>query len=220
MALATELTNSYLFSGDGAGYLKIWDVSNFLNVTNLDQRHNVVELAHWKAHDECIVSIDYIERHRLILTASSDTRMKLWRFDQGGVFFAGSLGEGSQGWGLSSDTFYYDPVELEPPRGQAKAAPAAAPTVGAATDQGSDSGSFRGMPKLSTGPDESAEDTAGSSRTHDLIQQILTGRGSRKVAVPGTFRSLRTHDLADVMTTPRSNHGDTPRGGGLRRGGL
>ena len=96
VALATELTNSFLFTADGAGYLKVWDICQFLNVARLDQRSNIIELAHWRAHDGCITSLDYVEKHRLILSSSSDTRIKMWRFDslaEHGVTLAGVLGE-------------------------------------------------------------------------------------------------------------------------------
>jgi len=111
VSIATEPTNSFLFSADAAGYVKIWDVSSFLNVAGLDQKHNVVELAHWRAHgdkrhDACITSIDYIERHRLILTGGSDSKIKLWRWNTDGVTFAGALGEASAlHWQLSAPEF-------------------------------------------------------------------------------------------------------------------
>ena len=108
VALTTEATNSFLFTGDGAGYLKVWDICQFVNIAKLDQRNNVIELAHWKAHEGCIASLDYIEKHRLILSASSDTKIKMWKFDNGVeavIMCAGVLGE-TPGWNLAApDSF-------------------------------------------------------------------------------------------------------------------
>ena len=225
LSLATEATNSYLFTGDGTGYIKAWDVCRLLNVAGLDQSRNVIELAHWRAHDECVASLDYVEKHRLILSASTDTRIKLWRFDEHGVRLAGVLGEhdGSL-WSLSDPTTF-EAVALEPPPdaatadgapgapkdGSAKAA--GAPPAGALLDEdpddsGDDESEPRGRP---LGRGSSGGRDAPLHNTQDLISQILTGRAARRVQNASTFRSLRTHDLADVTQSPRQ--GDTPRGG-------
>ena len=51
VALATDPTNSFLVSGDARGYLKVWDVHQFTNAAGLDQKHNVIEVHHWRAHE-------------------------------------------------------------------------------------------------------------------------------------------------------------------------
>jgi len=225
VALATELTNSFLFSGDGAGYMKLWDICQFLNVAGLDQRGKVLELAHWKAHDDCIASVDFVEKHRLILTSSTDTHIKLWSFDGTGVFLAGILGETAALWSLS-DKLSFEPVELEPPRG-AKAAPPPAPApidgegapAPTSTDaNGDEAGS---VPKLNIRGGKSSPELEEAQEgpmydTPAMIQQILQGRGTRRQAAPGTFRSLRTHDLKDVSQSPRGT-GDSPRHERLQR---
>ena len=235
VSLATEPTNSYLFTGDSAGFLKIWDVSSFLNVTGLDQKNNVIELAHWRAHAECVTSIDCVERHRLILTAASDCRIKLWCFDKQGVSYVGALGEASAlGWQLD-DTSTFDPVEQEHAQGGQRAAPAGAPAsaigaVAAPGADGPDGGGAAGVavPKLKMGQggaaavddDDDDDDDGPVHNTHDLIQQILQGRGAARRAQgggQGTFRLLDTHPLKDVSATPRSASGDTPRGSRLGR---
>jgi len=64
--------------------------------------------------------------------------------------------------------------------------------------------------------DDDDDDDTPLHNTHDLIQQILIGRKGKSGAAAtaqGTFRSLHTHPLAEISSTPRS--GDTPRKGGL-----
>ena len=227
VALATEPTNSFLFSGDSTGYLKVWDISNFLNVTGIDQRSNVLEVAHWRAHGDrdlavCIVTIDYVERHRLIMSGGSDGRIKLWRFDTSGVSYAGALGE-STGvrWSLS-DSSSWEPVELEGAKVPAVApvtAPGGAPAAAGAKVPPLKIGKAVGRPAEKKVEDEDeAEDEGGPRDTHHLIQAILQGRGARKAqsSTQGVFRSLNTHSLAPISGTPRNNSGNSPRGRALR----
>ena len=204
VALATEATNSFLFSGDGAGYLKVWDICQFLNVPGLDQRGHVIELAHFRAHDDCIANIDFVERHKLILTASTDTRIKLWRFDNGGVFLAGVLGEWTAAWSLS-DPSTYEPVELELPAGSAvPGAATSVPTLGSASGAARPAAAVPNLPLHARGPQEEDD----SPPIEERIQQILQTKGARRPQVLGTFRSLRTHPLADVLPSPRSEPRD------------
>ena len=227
VALATEPTNSFLFSGDSTGYLKVWDISNFLNVTGIDQRSNVLEVAHWRAHGDrdlavCIVTIEYVERHRLIMSGGSDGRIKLWRFDTSGVSYAGALGE-STGvrWSLS-DSSSWEPVELEGAKVPAVApvtAPGGAPAAAGAKVPPLKIGKAVGRPAEKKVEDEDeAEDEGGPRDTHHLIQAILQGRGARKAqsSTQGVFRSLNTHSLAPISGTPRNNSGNSPRGRSLR----
>ena len=51
VALATDPTNSFLVSGDALGYLKVWDVHQLTNAAGLDQKRNVIEVHHWRAHE-------------------------------------------------------------------------------------------------------------------------------------------------------------------------
>lgn len=221
VALATELTNSFLFTGDGAGYLKVWDICQFVNIAKIDQRSNIIELAHWRAHDGCIASLDYVEKHRLILSSSTDTRIKLWRFDslaENGVTLAGVLGEqmGSL-WNLS-DVDMFEPVEQEDPpaptSGAARAPSATTPAEAGNDDLADDefaprTGS-RAMNRHSSLRGGAV--TEEGKNTQDLIHQILTGRGARKGAVSQpTFRALRTHPLAPV--SPRGDEVGQTRAG-------
>ena len=58
VALATDPANKFLFSGDSAGFLKVWDITRFVNVANIEQSRNVKELHHWRAHHPPMTSHD------------------------------------------------------------------------------------------------------------------------------------------------------------------
>ena len=208
MAMCTELTNSFLFTGDGAGYMKVWDICRFLNVAKLNQTGHVIEVAHWKAHEGSIASLDYVEKHKLILSASTDTHVKLWKFTAEGVFLAGILGETNPlQWSLSNpDTF--ELVEQEPSGRDGSAAPAPAPAADVDDDDEDDAPVQRSPVR----PKAAGAEVQGSN-TQDLIHQILAGRGQRRAPTVPTFRSLKTHSLTEV--SPRGA-GDSPRGGGGR----
>ena len=211
VALTTEATNSFLFTGDGAGYLKVWDICQFVNIAKLDQRNNVIELAHWKAHEGCIASLDYIEKHRLILSASSDTKIKMWKFDNGVeavIMCAGVLGE-TPGWNLAApDSFeVIEQVEDLPPKPKAEA-PSSEDADGFGDLHGK--GGMKARPVLAKKASKGAPEAEPTHNTQDLIHQILMKKGDKKGTLSQrTFSSLHTHKLAPV--SPRSEDIDSAR---------
>lgn len=113
VALATDPANRCLFTGDSAGFLKVWDISNFVNVGGIEQSRNVRSLHYWRAHCGTIASLDFVEKHNLILSASSDAHVKLWRVTPEGGRLAGILGSTPlKSWSLhDSDSFELVPQE-------------------------------------------------------------------------------------------------------------
>ena len=77
VALATDASNKLLFSGDSAGFVKVWGIANFVNVGGVEQSNNVKELHHWRAHEKAVASLDFIERKNLLLSASLDSQAQL-----------------------------------------------------------------------------------------------------------------------------------------------
>jgi len=129
VSMATNPENSFLFTGDTAGYMKVWDVHKFENKIGEDQRQNIIELFHWRAHDGCVASLDYIQspKHELVLSASADARCKLWAVTADGIVLAGVLGESSgPEWSLG-DLSNARPVEHEPRPGAGVLGSAAQP---------------------------------------------------------------------------------------------
>jgi len=225
VALATDPTNSFLFTGDGFGYIKVWDCCRILNVAALDQTGNLIELAHWRAHDQGITSLDYIERHSLILSASADTRIKMWSVSTSGVLLANILGE----WPnvALDDPSTFQEVTLEPPE---RVGGANAPVgVGDAKKGGTGDGDDE-----EEGDDEDAEayfakqqanatnkgDKKGAvsqepqHTTQDLISQILSKSAAkdplqRPHLQKGTMHKLKIHKLSEAAS---------PRLGGATQG--
>ena len=74
VALATDNANQLLFSGDSAGFIKVWGIAGFVNVSGIEQSDNVKEQHHWRAHRKAIASLDFIERKNLLLSASLDSQ--------------------------------------------------------------------------------------------------------------------------------------------------
>ncbi|KAK2884947.1 hypothetical protein Q8A73_021421 [Channa argus] len=86
-------TNKILVSGDTAGWLQIWDISQYA----LDIQHDSIcerppMLQCWKAHKRGLVSVQVLEvaDRLLVLTASSDGSAGLWTKDGDHV---GSFGQ-------------------------------------------------------------------------------------------------------------------------------
>ena len=77
----------------------------------------VRELFHWRAHEGCISSLDYIDKHGMVLSASADGRVKLWAVTAEGGALAGA------------------DLPVRPPRAPPRAAPACAPACGHRTHQ-------------------------------------------------------------------------------------
>ena len=111
-------------------HLQVWDIHKFLNVAGLDQQENLIELYHWRAHEGCIASLDYIDKPSgfkaegrtspietpvtgLVLSASADACVKLWYVSGEGGCLAGVLGAWNS-WSLG-DPSTFKPVPHEPP---------------------------------------------------------------------------------------------------------
>ncbi|XP_026171024.1 WD repeat-containing protein on Y chromosome isoform X2 [Mastacembelus armatus] len=77
-------TNKVLVSGDTAGWLQIWDISQYALDVQQESAHERPPLLHcWRAHTGGIVSVEAFEvADRLfVLTASSDGSAGLWTED-------------------------------------------------------------------------------------------------------------------------------------------
>ena len=145
-----------------------------------------------------------MEKHKLILSSSTDSRIKMWRFDSEGVFLAGVLGE-TPGplWSLDNSLGTFELVVQEARNNAGVSAPAPAPAAEEDEDEDDQ--------PVSRSPLRKAPSEVQGSNTQDLIHQILTGRGKQRSMNPVKLPQLRTHSLADVSQSPRGS-GDSPRG--------
>jgi len=210
VVLATEPTNSFLFTGDGLGYIKVWDCCQIVSTPGLDQRGHLIELAHWRAHDLGITSLDYIEKHNFILSASSDTRIKMWSVSTEGVLLANVLGE----WPhvALDDPSTFKKVELVKPKVPGASTSATTKILDDSADGDASSGHTSGQ-RVNAATAASANEPAAAPEpehtTQDLISQILSKSSAkdplkRSHLQAGTMHKLKIHELADLPPSPRA----------------
>ena len=87
-ALSTDPTNSYLFTGDSAGHVRVFDISQIKLAHDFDAASSFIELGAWRAHKQPITSVEYLPTRKLMMIASVDTDISLWSLDgkQVGMF--------------------------------------------------------------------------------------------------------------------------------------
>ena len=181
----------------------------------------------------------------MILSASTDSRIKLWRFDEQGARLAGVLGEWP-GWSLSDESTFeaVTPEVAEGGAGGREGSAAEGSARGsrqarAGADGGGGEGGGGGKEggkgggsgsDESDASDDSAEDDhplalagrrraggglhhhggggSGGDSTQQMINKILSRSSTRdplrRTAAHTKYR-LKTHDLTEVMPSPRSN---------------
>ena len=151
----------------------------------------------------CIASLEYIEKHRVILSASADCRVKLWSIDEAmGGCLAGVLGDSPQ-WALDDPTtFKLVPQEPKPREPTTRSRqPTATATVaggsGDAEDADADSDASG-----SEEDDSSDADQPEGGRVELNIAQLLSRTAKdasrRALHAPAIMHRLKIHELRDV----------------------
>ncbi|XP_073685089.1 cilia- and flagella-associated protein 337 [Garra rufa] len=106
MGLSTDQENSLLVTGDTAGFIKVWDISQYaLNAVDMESGEDLPQLMHsWRGHERAIVSSEVLvyESQLFILSASLDRKACLWT-TQGGC--VGCFGQEQQ-WDLKNPDTY------------------------------------------------------------------------------------------------------------------
>ena len=75
--LATNKDNSNIYTGDSRGYLRAWDIQEYGKSKSKTNKQPVCLLS-IRCHLEAIVSIEFMKDKGLLLTASTDRRVRLW----------------------------------------------------------------------------------------------------------------------------------------------
>ncbi|XP_028395533.1 WD repeat-containing protein on Y chromosome-like [Dendronephthya gigantea] len=96
LGLATDRANDILISGDTAGYVTVWDIKEYCNLSlemvvtkawmtakasSEDQHNFPPRQFRWRAHTQSIVSLQVVsqfQQDHFILSASTDCTAKLW----------------------------------------------------------------------------------------------------------------------------------------------
>lgn len=77
-ALATNSTNTLLFTGDSLGYVKIWNIDDMCTGLPGSRDGKPRQVASWRAHVQKVTSLVYIESSRVIVTGSADCSVRVW----------------------------------------------------------------------------------------------------------------------------------------------
>ena len=75
--LTSNRDSTTMYTGDSRGYVRAWSISDY-GFKKSKSRRQPVCLLSIRCHLEAIVSIEYLKDKCLLLTASTDSRVRLW----------------------------------------------------------------------------------------------------------------------------------------------
>ncbi|KAL1504561.1 hypothetical protein AB1Y20_008347 [Prymnesium parvum] len=89
--VCAEETNTFLFTGDSGGFVKVWDISDLVEHSSRVQplSHAAIKLVFsWRAHLCAVVRLEYLKGVEALVSASADCTVRLWTIsgEQVGVF--------------------------------------------------------------------------------------------------------------------------------------
>ena len=108
-AVAGEETNTFLISGDSAGYLKVWDISEMLDSREAGgpiRRETISLLFAWRGHVAAVSRLEYLKGIEGVVSASTDCTVRLWTLSGQQV---GLFGQEAR-WSLSERATWLDPA--------------------------------------------------------------------------------------------------------------
>ncbi|XP_028675795.2 WD repeat-containing protein on Y chromosome [Erpetoichthys calabaricus] len=108
LTLSTDELNRYLVSGDTAGTIRVWNITDY-GLQIIDQKSSLDPplLFSWKAHLGTIVSAQHFSLHSqsFIMSASADQTARIWTL---GGKFVGTFGQEKR-WNLENPSTYQHP---------------------------------------------------------------------------------------------------------------
>ena len=75
--LTANRNDTTLYTGDSRGYARAWSIKDY-GFKKSNSKRQPVCLLSIRCHLEAIVSIEYLKDKNLLLTASMDSRVRLW----------------------------------------------------------------------------------------------------------------------------------------------
>ncbi|MFT7804220.1 WD repeat-containing protein on Y chromosome-like [Arapaima gigas] len=201
LGLNSDRENRLLVSGDTAGFIQVWDISQFaLGAGNQTSPEQPPLLHCWRAHDSTLVSVEILafDAGLFVLSASTDQTACLWCCDGQ---YVGSFGQ-EQKWNLQDPKTYQ---HRRDPRGNRR-------------DAAEDDGSGR---KPSPGSGAQGPGTAGavdhghgskrpnsSSPTRGIIPEGSVGPSDRSGETPSKTTALKLRASRDLRgrTDARQQH--------------
>lgn len=74
-----------MVTGDRKGYLTLWNIGKFLEKPREDDMNTVTQVVRWRAHLSNIVSLEYVNSAKSIISGSADGSVRVW-WGNGGRF--------------------------------------------------------------------------------------------------------------------------------------
>ncbi|XP_064423730.1 WD repeat-containing protein 49-like [Latimeria chalumnae] len=109
LGVSTNQTNSVLVSGDTAGFIQVWDISEYGLHLNEKPLKKPPLLHSWRAHDSTVVSTEHFlfDSSSFIVSASSDKTARLWTAEGK---YVGTFGQEKK-WNLKNPLTYLHPKD-------------------------------------------------------------------------------------------------------------
>jgi WD repeat-containing protein 49 len=249
VAMCTDPTNFYLVTADGAGMVKVWDVSNFTlesetvgDKTKGKEKNSgkgggggIFALYRWRAHKKTISDVAFCDHIHMVVTASVDCTIKLWKLGAAGILPVGILGQASvwtwQGVGMKpvNEVDSLEGLEVWDPYVMGKKQE----RIESQRSGGGKKDSYRGR-RRGGGGDPVDDDTNSEDDQHySMYENIefepagkLRGGGTLPLQVQGMMKDiamkLKLGGMIDSSNTPRlqvsewspvAKHVPTPRKG-------
>ncbi|XP_069131359.1 LOW QUALITY PROTEIN: cilia- and flagella-associated protein 337-like [Argopecten irradians] len=101
--MATDDANTMLFCGDSLGFILIYDVDGYC--LNGKAKAPPTLIHSWRGHVDSVLSLEMVEKNKVILTASMDCTVRMWTFNGD---YIGTYGQ-PEPWDL------YDPSSFQHP---------------------------------------------------------------------------------------------------------
>nr|XP_015211450.1 PREDICTED: WD repeat-containing protein on Y chromosome-like isoform X2 [Lepisosteus oculatus] len=108
LGLCTDQENSLLMSGDTAGFIQVWDISEFRLQPGDKAVNGCPPLLYcWRAHDSTVVSMELLlfSSQLFLVSASSDQTARLWSCNG---CYVGTFGQKKK-WNLNNPSTYQHP---------------------------------------------------------------------------------------------------------------
>jgi len=104
--LAVAHSDRTLLAGDSLGFVYVFNIEGYCWNGPPAERGPPALLSTWRAHIERLLSLDFAEEHRALITSSIDCTVRLWTLEG---HFIGTCGQPTP-WNLYSPTSFQHPM--------------------------------------------------------------------------------------------------------------
>eukprot|EP00163_Fabomonas_tropica_P012293 TRINITY_DN23550_c0_g1_i1.p1 TRINITY_DN23550_c0_g1~~TRINITY_DN23550_c0_g1_i1.p1 ORF type:complete len:1206 (+),score=227.35 TRINITY_DN23550_c0_g1_i1:301-3918(+) len=206
-AMVISEEGDYVATADTAGCIKVWNSSRVNPKLKLVSTA-LVPLAHWRAHMQAIVSVDWISKHEMVLSASVDRTVMLWTSNGQCV---GTFGQ-SPPWHLEKPNTWdpnFEPLPMPAPKKFVGRISDNVPSyLKALRDVNTTPETDNSKSSASTGDhgDEADDDKPPPSLSHtrgdsssDILPSLALLKARRMVLDPGYHGSIRSNHAVSQL---------------------